>query len=131
MLGNTWSPEVRKIMALMAGIMGLGLLFYILLGFRWGLGPMVRVCRGFWALKKWRGLVFSTYLFREGSWSSQQFTRRSLGRAAMNYGLGFSLTHGVLFGGHLGLGFAVWSFRCLRNLCIKATQMTITAQRLQ
>ena len=48
------------------------------------------MCRGFWALKKWRGLVFSTYLFREGSWSSQQFTRRSLGRAAMNYGLGFS-----------------------------------------
>ena len=30
----TWTPKVRKIMAFMAFIMGLGLLFYILLGFR-------------------------------------------------------------------------------------------------
>ena len=32
--GFTWTPKVCKIMALMAVIMGLGLLFYILLGFR-------------------------------------------------------------------------------------------------
>ena len=31
---TTWTPKVCKIMALMAVIMGLGLLFYILLGFR-------------------------------------------------------------------------------------------------
>ena len=31
---NTWTPQVCKIMAFMAVIMGLGLLFYILLGFR-------------------------------------------------------------------------------------------------
>ena len=30
----TWTPKVCKIMAFMAIIMGLGLLFYILLGFR-------------------------------------------------------------------------------------------------
>ena len=30
----TWTPKVCKIMALMAIIMGLGLLFYILLGLR-------------------------------------------------------------------------------------------------
>ena len=30
--GFTWTPEVCKIMASMAVIMGLGLLFYILLG---------------------------------------------------------------------------------------------------
>ena len=30
----TWTPKVCKIMAFMAVIMGLGLLFYILLGFR-------------------------------------------------------------------------------------------------
>ena len=38
LLGNnlpaTWTPKVCKIMAFMAIIMGLGLLFYILLGFR-------------------------------------------------------------------------------------------------
>ena len=33
-LGFAWTPKVCKIMALMAIIMGLGLLFYILLGFR-------------------------------------------------------------------------------------------------
>ena len=33
-LGFTWTPNVCKIMALMAIIMGLGLLFHILLGFR-------------------------------------------------------------------------------------------------
>ena len=33
-LGPTWTPKVCKIMAFMAIIMGLGLLFYILLGFR-------------------------------------------------------------------------------------------------
>ena len=32
--GSTWTPKVCKIMAFMAVIMGLGLLFYILLGFR-------------------------------------------------------------------------------------------------
>ena len=31
---RTWTPKVCKIMALMAVFMGLGLLFYILLGFR-------------------------------------------------------------------------------------------------
>ena len=31
---NTWTPKVCKIMAFMAVILGLGLLFYILLGFR-------------------------------------------------------------------------------------------------
>ena len=31
---STWAPKVCKIMAFMAIIMGLGLLFYILLGFR-------------------------------------------------------------------------------------------------
>ena len=30
----TWTPKVCKIMAFMAIIMGLGLLFYIFLGFR-------------------------------------------------------------------------------------------------
>ena len=30
----TWTPKVCKIMAFMAVIMGLGLLFYLLLGFR-------------------------------------------------------------------------------------------------
>ena len=34
----TWTPKVCKIMAFMAVIMGLGLLCYILLGFRQGLG---------------------------------------------------------------------------------------------
>ena len=29
----TWIPTVRKIMAFMANIMGLGLVFYMLLGF--------------------------------------------------------------------------------------------------
>ena len=33
-LSYTWTPKVCKIMALMAIIMGLGLLFYILWGFR-------------------------------------------------------------------------------------------------
>ena len=33
-LGSTWTPKVCKIMTFMAVIMGLGLLFYILLGFR-------------------------------------------------------------------------------------------------
>ena len=32
--GSTWTPKVCKIMALMAVVMGLGLLFYILLVFR-------------------------------------------------------------------------------------------------
>ena len=32
---HTWTPKVSKLMALMAIIMGLGLLFYILLGFRY------------------------------------------------------------------------------------------------
>ena len=31
----TWAPKVCKIMAFMAIILGLGLLFYILLGFRY------------------------------------------------------------------------------------------------
>ena len=31
---STWTPKVCKIMALMAVIMGLGLLFHILQGFR-------------------------------------------------------------------------------------------------
>ena len=31
---TTWTPKVCKTMAFMASIMGLGLLFYILLGFR-------------------------------------------------------------------------------------------------
>ena len=31
---STWTPKVCKIMAFMAILMGLGLLFYILLGFR-------------------------------------------------------------------------------------------------
>ena len=34
-LGGTWTPKVCKIMAFMAITMGLGLLFYILLGFRY------------------------------------------------------------------------------------------------
>ena len=33
-LDPTWIPKVCKIMAFMAVILGLGLLFYILLGFR-------------------------------------------------------------------------------------------------
>ena len=33
-LGSTWTPKVCKIMAFRAIILGLGLLFYILLGFR-------------------------------------------------------------------------------------------------
>ena len=33
-IGFTWTPKVCKIMAFMAIIMGLGQLFYILLGFR-------------------------------------------------------------------------------------------------
>ena len=32
---STWTPKVGKIMAFMAIVMGLGLLFYILLGFRY------------------------------------------------------------------------------------------------
>ena len=32
---NTWTPKVGEIMAFMAVIMGLGLLFNILLGFRY------------------------------------------------------------------------------------------------
>ena len=32
---TTWAPKVCKIMAFMAIIMGLGLVFYILLGFRY------------------------------------------------------------------------------------------------
>ena len=31
-LPSTWTPKVRKIMAFMAVVMGLGLLFYIVLG---------------------------------------------------------------------------------------------------
>ena len=34
LVGTSWTPKVCKIMALMAMIMGLGLLFYTLLGFR-------------------------------------------------------------------------------------------------
>ena len=34
--GDTWTPKVCKIMAFMAIIRDLGLLFYILLGFRYG-----------------------------------------------------------------------------------------------
>ena len=37
----SWTPKVCQIMAFMAVIMGLGLLFYILLGFRLGLGSRV------------------------------------------------------------------------------------------
>ena len=33
-LGFTWTPKVGKIMAFMAIIMGVGLLFHMLLGFR-------------------------------------------------------------------------------------------------
>ena len=36
---STWSPKVCKTMALVAAIVGLGLLFYILLGFRYALAP--------------------------------------------------------------------------------------------
>ena len=32
LIGNTWTPKVGKIMAFMATVMGLGLLFYILFG---------------------------------------------------------------------------------------------------
>ena len=32
---DTWTPKVGKIIAFMAVIMGVGLLFYILLGFRY------------------------------------------------------------------------------------------------
>ena len=35
LLSPTWTPKVCKIVAFMAVIMGLGLLFYILLGFRY------------------------------------------------------------------------------------------------
>ena len=34
-MGTTWTPKVCRIMAFRAVIMGLGLLFYILLGFRY------------------------------------------------------------------------------------------------
>ena len=34
---GTWTPKVCKIMAFMAIILGLGLLFYILSGFRYGI----------------------------------------------------------------------------------------------
>ena len=36
---HTWTPKVCKIMASMASIMGLGLLFYLLLGFRYNPKP--------------------------------------------------------------------------------------------
>ena len=49
-LGSTWAPKVCKIMALMAIIRGLGLSFYILLGFRQGLGFRVCTC-GLWPLR--------------------------------------------------------------------------------
>ena len=38
-LGHSWTPKVCRIMALTAIIMGLGLLFHILLGFRFVLEP--------------------------------------------------------------------------------------------
>ena len=38
-VGSTWTPKVRKIMAFMDIIMGLGMLFYILLGCRYGSDP--------------------------------------------------------------------------------------------
>ena len=51
----TWTPKVCKIMALVAVILGLGLLFYILLGFRHELrtefslgGGSVGDYKGFW-----------------------------------------------------------------------------------
>ena len=40
----TWTPKVCKIMALMAVIMGLGPLFYIFWGFRYGLRPKLARC---------------------------------------------------------------------------------------
>ena len=36
--GFTWTPKACKIIAFMAVVMGFGFLFYMLLGFRWGLG---------------------------------------------------------------------------------------------
>ena len=38
----TWTPKVCKIMTFMAIILGLGLLFYILLGFRYKFSRMLR-----------------------------------------------------------------------------------------
>ena len=42
-MGVTWTPKVCKIMALRAILRGLGLLFYILLGFRYGLPALVTI----------------------------------------------------------------------------------------
>ena len=39
-ISQTWTPKISKIMAFMAVIMGLGLLFYILLGFRNLINPL-------------------------------------------------------------------------------------------
>ena len=43
LLMGTWTPKVCKVMAFMAVIVGLGSLFYILLGLRQGLGFRVWV----------------------------------------------------------------------------------------
>ena len=45
-LDPTWTPKVCKIMAFMAIIWGLGLLFYILLGFRYALNLGLRDFEG-------------------------------------------------------------------------------------
>ena len=41
MAAFTWTPKVCKVMAFMAIIRGLGLLFYILLGFRYSISIIV------------------------------------------------------------------------------------------
>ena len=45
-ISGTWTPKVCNIMAFMAILMGLGLLFFILLGFRYK-GPEIELTKSF------------------------------------------------------------------------------------
>ena len=62
---STWTPKVCKIMAFMAILMGLGLLFYILLGFRYHSddsthGPMLLSARPEYTKTNPPGSTYST-----------------------------------------------------------------------
>ena len=57
---STWTPKVCKIMAFMAIIMGLGLLFYILLGFRY---PSCNYPRDLYVLTSGFGATSKRVLF--------------------------------------------------------------------
>ena len=61
LLRLTWTPKVCKIMAFMAIIMGLGLLFYILLGWFWGC-----LASQFWVFGAWLSLGGA------GTWKQHQ-----------------------------------------------------------